>query len=150
MRVHLGSDHAGFHLKEALAERLVELGHAPVDHGPFEYDPDDDYPPFVIAAAAAAAAEPDSIGIVIGGSGNGEQIAANKIAGVRSALAWRVEIAQLARQHNNANVLGLGGRILGDGLATSIVDAFLSTPFEGGRHERRVAQIAEIEAEECS
>ena len=105
MRVHLGSDHAGFDLKAALVARLGELGHEPVDHGPAALDPVDDYPPFVLRAAQAVAAEPGSLGVVIGGSGNGEAIAANKVAGVRCALAWSEETARLGRQHNDANVV---------------------------------------------
>ncbi|WP_248838919.1 ribose-5-phosphate isomerase [Frankia sp. AgKG'84/4] len=146
MRVHLGSDHAGFHLKQALAERLVELGHAPVDHGPVEYDPDDDYPPFVLAAAAATAAEPDSLGIVIGGSGNGEAIAANKVAGVRAALAWSEQTATLGRQHNDANVLSLGARMHTVPEALAFAEVFLSTPFSGEqRHTRRLRMLASYE-----
>ncbi|CAO5170135.1 Ribose-5-phosphate isomerase B [Frankia sp. AiPs1] len=146
MRVHLGSDHAGFHLKAALAERLVELGHAPVDHGPVEYDPDDDYPPFVLAAARATAAEPDSLGIVIGGSGNGEAIAANKVAGVRAALAWSEQTATLGRQHNDANVLSLGARMHTVPEALGFVEVFLSTPFSAEqRHVRRLRMLSNYE-----
>jgi len=146
MRVHLGSDHAGFHLKAALAERLVELGHAPVDHGPVEYDPDDDYPPFVLAAARATAAEPDSLGIVIGGSGNGEAIAANKVAGVRAALAWSEQTATLARQHNDANVLSLGARMHTLAEAIGFAEVFLATPFSGEqRHVRRLRMLSAYE-----
>ena len=111
MRVHLGSDHAGFELKAAVAQRLRELGHEPVDHGPEAYDGEDDYPPFVLAAAAAVVADPGSLGVVIGGSGNGEQISANKVKGVRAALAWNVETARLTRLHNDANVVGIGARM---------------------------------------
>lgn len=146
MRVHLGSDHAGFHLKEALVARLAELGHAPVDHGPTEYDPDDDYPPFVMAAAAATAAEADSLGIVIGGSGNGEAIAANKVAGVRAALVWSEQIATLARQHNDANVISLGARMHSVPDALTLAEIFLATPFSGEqRHVRRIRMISGYE-----
>ncbi|CUU53965.1 ribose-5-phosphate isomerase [Frankia sp. CcI49] len=146
MRVHLGSDHAGFHLKEALVARLAELGHTPVDHGPAEYDPDDDYPPFVMAAAAAAAAESDSLGIVIGGSGNGEVIAANKVAGVRAALVWSEQTATLARQHNDANVVSVGARMHSVPEAIGFVEAFLTTPFsEEQRHVRRLRMISSYE-----
>ncbi|THJ63981.1 ribose-5-phosphate isomerase [Candidatus Frankia alpina] len=142
MRVHLGSDHAGFHLKAALTERLVELGHAPVDHGPDEYDPDDDYPPFVLAAARATAAEPDSLGIVIGGSGNGEAIAANKVVGARAALVWSEQTATLARQHNDANVLSLGARMHTVPEALAFAEVFLATPFSGEqRHVRRLRML---------
>src|SRR5690606_20713762 len=105
MRVHLGSDHAGFELKQHLAGWLADHGYEVVDHGPTEYDPDDDYPVFCLRAARGVVADPGSLGIVLGGSGNGEQIAANKVAGVRAALAWNEETAALARQHNDANVL---------------------------------------------
>ncbi|MGH3623938.1 MAG: ribose-5-phosphate isomerase, partial [Sciscionella sp.] len=110
MRVYLGSDHAGFELKNHLVERLRRQGHEVVDVGSAAYDSDDDYPPFCIEAARRVVANPGSLGIVVGGSGNGEQIAANKVTGVRAALAWTEETARLARQHNNANVLSLGAR----------------------------------------
>nr|MDT0665017.1 ribose-5-phosphate isomerase [Micromonospora sp. DSM 115978] len=142
MRVHLGSDHAGFHLKAELLVRLADLGHATVDHGPESYDPDDDYPPFVMAAAAAVAAESGSVGIVIGGSGNGEAIAANKVAGVRAALAWSEQTATLARQHNDANVLSLGARMHTVDEAVGFVEVFLTTPFSGEqRHVRRITML---------
>jgi len=146
MRVHLGSDHAGFQLKQALLSRLVELGHAPVDHGPTEYDPDDDYPPFVLAAAAATAAEPESVGIVIGGSGSGEAIAANKVHGVRAALVWSEQTATLARQHNDANVISIGARMHSVPEALALVELFLATPFSGEqRHVRRLRMISAYE-----
>src|SRR5689334_6980791 len=107
MRVHLGSDHAGLELKEHLTAWLREHGHEPVDHGPFVYDALDDYPVFCLRAAAGVVADEGSLGVVIGGSGNGEQIAADKVAGVRSALAWSEETARLAREHNDANVLSV-------------------------------------------
>jgi ribose 5-phosphate isomerase B len=147
MRVHLGADHAGFELKAVLADRLAEGGHEVVDHGAHEYDAQDDYPPFCIAAAQAVVADPGSLGIVIGGSGNGEQIAANKVVGVRAALAWSIETATLARQHNDANVMGLGARMHDEATAVSIVEAFLATPFSGDpRHERRIALVADFES----
>jgi len=146
VRVHLGSDHAGYHLKAALVERLAELGHTPVDHGPTDYDPDDDYPPFVMAAAAAVAAEPGSLGIVIGGSGNGEAIAANKVDGVRAALAWSEETARLGRQHNDANVLSLGARMHEVSEAIGFAQVFLDTPFSGeSRHTRRLRMLTGYE-----
>ena len=131
MRVHLGSDHAGFELKQAVLRRVSELGHEPVDHGPPAYDAQDDYPPYVLRAAEATAAEPGSLGVVIGGSGNGEAIAANKVQGVRGALAWSLETAQLGRQHNDANVVGIGARMHDDATALSLVEAFLETPYSG-------------------
>ena len=111
MRVYLGADHAGFELKQAIIEHLQKTGHEPIDCGAFTYDAEDDYPAFCIAAAEKTVADPDSLGIVIGGSGNGEQIAANKVPGARCALAWSVETASLAREHNNAQVIGIGGRM---------------------------------------
>jgi ribose 5-phosphate isomerase B len=146
MRVHLGCDHAGFELKEALRERLVALGHEPVDHGARSYDAADDYPPFCFAAAEAVAAEPGSLGLVIGGSGNGEQIAANKVLGVRCALGHSEETARLAREHNDANCLGLGARMHDEATALAIVEAFLSTPFSGdARHARRITMLSQYE-----
>jgi ribose 5-phosphate isomerase B len=147
MRVHLGSDHAGFELKTAVVRRLVELGHEPVDHGPEQYDADDDYPPYVLRAAEAAAAEPGSLGVVIGGSGNGEAIAANKVRGVRCALAWSVETAALGRQHNDANVVSLGGRMHDEDTALGFVEAFLTTDYSGDeRHSRRIGMLSEYES----
>jgi len=146
MRVHLGCDHAGFELKEALAARLQEWGHEPVDHGPAEYVATDDYPPFCIAAAEAVVAEPGSLGVVIGGSGNGEQIAANKVVGARCALAWSTETAELARQHNDANLVSVGARMHDTETALGIVAAFLATPFsDDERHERRIAMLSDYE-----
>ena len=146
MRVHLGSDHAGFDLKAALLRRLPEIGHEPVDHGPAAQDPEDDYPPFVLRAAEAAAAEAGSLGVVIGGSGNGEAIAANKVRGVRCALAWSDETARLGRQHNDANVVSLGARMHDEATAVALVEAFLSTPYSGeSRHTRRIDMLAAYE-----
>ncbi|MEU7591152.1 ribose-5-phosphate isomerase [Micromonospora sp. NPDC049230] len=146
MRVYLGSDHAGFELKVHLANHLAKQGYDVVDVGPHGYDPDDDYPTFCLHTGDQVVADETGLGVVIGGSGNGEQIAANKVAGVRAALAWSVETAQLARQHNDANVVAIGARqhTLDD--ATGIVEAFLNTPFSGNeRHARRIAQVAEYE-----
>lgn len=146
MRVHLGCDHAGFEFKNLLAEHLRANGHEVVDHGAHEYDALDDYPPFCVAAAQAVVVDEDSLGVVIGGSGNGEQIAANKVAGVRAALAWSVDTASLARQHNNANVIGLGARMHSTEDAFAIVDAFLATPFTGDeRHQRRIDLLSRFE-----
>ncbi len=147
MRVHLGCDHAGFEFKNVLAEHLTANGHDVVDHGALEYDALDDYPPFCVAAAQAVVADEGSLGVVMGGSGNGEQIAANKVAGVRAALAWSVETATLARQHNNANVIGLGARMHSTQEALAIVDAFLTTAFSGDeRHQRRIDLLSGFEA----
>jgi ribose 5-phosphate isomerase B len=146
MRVHLGCDHAGFELKEALRVRLAELGHEPVDHGPAEYVETDDYPPYCIAAAEAVVADPGSLGVVIGGSGNGEQIAANKVVGARCALAWSTQTAELARQHNDANLVSVGARMHETEVALEIVATFLRTPFSGdARHARRIGMLTAYE-----
>jgi ribose 5-phosphate isomerase B len=148
MRVHLGSDHAGLELKEHLLGWLRDNGHEPVDHGPFVYDAVDDYPVFCIRAAEGVAKEPDSLGIVIGGSGNGEQIAANKVEGVRAALVWNADIAVLAREHNDANVISIGGRMHTVDEMTHFVDVFIRTPFSGDeRHRRRIAMVAAYESD---
>jgi ribose 5-phosphate isomerase B len=145
--VYLGSDHAGFELKAALVTWLTEAGHEPVDCGPASYQPDDDYPPYVMRAASAVAAAPGSLGIVIGGSGNGEQIAANKIRGIRAALAWSEETARLARLHNNANVLSLGAREYPVDQAVGFARVFVQTAFsEEPRHIRRLDMISGYEA----
>jgi ribose 5-phosphate isomerase B len=146
MRVYLGSDHAGFELKGKLIEWLRQAGHEPVDCGPEGYHQPDDYPPYVMRAASSAIADPGSLGIVIGGSGNGEQIAANKIPGVRAAVAWSAETAQLARLHNNANVLSLGARMYPDDDAIGFARVFIETEFSGApRHERRIQMITHYE-----
>jgi ribose 5-phosphate isomerase B len=147
MRVHLGSDHAGYELKEHLVAWLESEGHEPVDHGPPAYDPVDDYPPYVLRAAEAAAADRDSLGIVLGGSGNGEAIAANKVKGVRAALAWNDDTAALARQHNDANVISIGARMHSTDEAVELVRLFLETSWSGDeRHARRIAMLASYES----
>ena len=147
MRVHLGSDHAGLELKEHLAGWLRYNGHEPVDHGPFVYDAVDDYPVFCLRAAAGVAADPGSLGVVIGGSGNGEQMAANKVAGVRAALVWNADVAALAREHNDANVISVGGRMHSVEDMTHFVDVFIRTPFSGDeRHVRRIAMMSSYES----
>ena len=146
MRVHIGTDHAGFDLKNYLVSALVADGHDVVDHGPAAYDAEDDYPVYCIPAAEAAVAEPGSLGIVIGGSGNGEQIAANKVVGARAALAYDESTATLARQHNDANVISIGARMHTEEQALDLVRLFLSTPFSGDeRHARRIALLADYE-----
>ena len=148
MRVHLGSDHAGFELKQAIAEHLTGAGHDVEDHGPHQYQADDDYPPYCLRAALAVVAEPGSLGVVIGGSGNGEQIAANKVRGVRAALAWSTETARLGRQHNDANVVAVGARMHPVEDALGFVDVFLAEPFSGNeRHARRIAMLGAYETE---
>ena len=144
MRVYLGSDHGGYELKQAIVNHLRKGGHEPVDCGAYAYDVEDDYPAFCIAAALKTVGDNESLGIVIGGSGNGEQIAANKVPGARCALAWSVETATLARQHNNAQLMGIGGRMHIVPEAIEIVDAFLTTPWsEAPRHQLRVDIMAE-------
>jgi ribose 5-phosphate isomerase B len=147
MRVHIGSDHAGFELKEHLLRWLEERGHEVVDHGPPVYDPADDYPPNVLKAARGVVADSGSLGVVIGGSGNGEQIAANKVRGIRAALAWNDDTAQLAREHNDANVISVGARMHTLDEATRLVERFIETDFSGDdRHRRRIEMIARYEA----
>jgi ribose 5-phosphate isomerase B len=150
MRVHLGSDHAGIDLKAHLIGWLEDHGYEPVDHGPFVYDALDDYPVFCLRAADAVAQEraggQDSLGVVIGGSGNGEQMAANKVAGIRCALAWSEETAALAREHNDAQVVSVGGRMHSLEDMTRFVEVFLTTQFSGDeRHARRIGQMASYE-----
>ena len=147
MRIHVAADHAGFDLKTAVTEHLTDLGHEVVDHGAHVYDPQDDYPAFCLEAAQAVVADPGSLGLVIGGSGNGEQIAANKVLGVRAALAWSVQTARLAREHNDANVMGLGARMHPRTEALAIVDAFIAEPFSADeRHQRRIGQLTAYDA----
>jgi ribose 5-phosphate isomerase B len=151
MRVHLGSDHAGLELKDHLMTWLVDHGYEPVDHGPFVYDALDDYPCFCLRAAEGVAADRQegqmSLGVVIGGSGNGEQIAANKVEGIRCALVWSEETAVLAREHNDANVVSVGGRMHSLDDMTRFVEVFLTTPFPGDeRHVRRIGQLDTYDA----
>ena len=146
MRVYLGSDHAGFELKSQLIEHLSANGHEPVDCGAFTYVAVDDYPAFCIDAARKVAGDKGSLGIVIGGSGNGEQMAANKVPGIRCALAWSVETAQLAREHNNAQLMSIGGRMHSLEESKAIVDAFVATAWsQEERHQRRIDILAEYE-----
>src|SRR6476659_7230847 len=148
MRVYLGSDHAGFELKTHLVERLAAQGNDVVDVGAHEYDAGDDYPPFCLETGRRVVADPESLGVVIGGSGNGEQIAANKVAGVRCALAWNTDTAQLARQHNNANIVSVGARMHDVETATGLVEAFLAMSFSGEpRHQRRIDELAAYESD---
>lgn len=150
MRVHIATDHAGLELSAHLIEHLTAKGFEMVDHGPTAYDAEDDYPSFCINAALAVVADQaqglDSLGIVLGGSGNGEQIAANKVVGIRAALAWNLDTARLAREHNNANVVAVGGRQHSLDEATEIIEAFLAEPFSNvERHIRRIGKIATYE-----
>ncbi len=149
MRIHIATDHAGFELKEYIAGKLREGGHEVIDHGAHSYDPMDDYPPMCIACGEAVVADPGSLGIVIGGSGNGEQIAANKVRGVRAALAWNLETARLGREHNDANIVAIGARQHGHEEALSFVELFIGTPFSGDeRHQRRIDLVAQYESSE--
>jgi ribose 5-phosphate isomerase B len=150
MRVHLGSDHAGLELKEHLLNWLADHGYEVVDHGPFVYDAEDDYPVFCLRAADGVAADlqdgTQALGVVIGGSGNGEAIAANKVKGIRAALAWSEETAVLAREHNDANVVSVGGRMHALEDMTRFVEVFLETPFTGEeRHSRRIEMLTDYE-----
>jgi ribose 5-phosphate isomerase B len=146
MRVYLGSDHAGYKLKQHLVQWLTSAGHEPIDCGPHIYDAVDDYPPFILRAAERTAADPEAVGIVIGGSGNGEAIAANKVKGVRAALAWSTETAELGREHNDANVISIGARMHTLDEAAAFVEVFVGTPFSGDpRHIRRIDMISEYE-----
>jgi ribose 5-phosphate isomerase B len=148
MKIHIGSDHAGLEFKSKIIKHLENSGHQVVDHGPHQYDALDDYPNFCIPAAQATALDPNSIGIVLGGSGNGEQMAANKVKGIRAALVWSLETAKLAREHNNANVISLGGRMHDEQFCLQLVDTFLATPFTNDeRHVRRIGQISKFENE---
>ena len=146
MRIYLGADHAGFEMKNVIKDHLTAKGVEVIDCGAHEYDADDDYPAFCIEAARRVVEDEGSLGIVLGGSGNGEQIAANKVKGARCALAWSVETARLAREHNNAQLIGLGGRMHSEEEALAIVDAFISQPWsEAERHQRRIDILAEYE-----
>ncbi|TDN92752.1 ribose-5-phosphate isomerase [Microbacterium sp. BK668] len=150
MRIHIATDHAGLEFSTQLQHHLAEQGHEVVDHGPLDYEPLDDYPAFCIRAAQAVvrdqAAGIETLGIVFGGSGNGEQIAANKVEGIRAALVWSIATAELAREHNDANVIAIGARQHTFGEATTFIDRFISTPFSNEeRHIRRIRQIADFE-----
>lgn len=150
MRIHIGSDHAGFELKQYLVQHLLSWGHDVVDHGPATYDPEDDYPVYCLRAAVALAADRadgrDCLGVVIGGSGNGEQLAANAVPGVRAAVAWSEQTAELARAHNDAEVIALGARMYSVEEAAVFVDVFLRTPFSGdARHRRRLEMLSAYE-----
>ena len=140
MKISLGSDHAGFRLKEKVKTLVASLGHEVVDFGTFS-DESVDYPLFIRPAAEAVARGECERGIVFGGSGNGEAMAANKVPGVRCALCWDEEVARLSRQHNDANVLSLGERVIAEETALAVVRVWLTTEFEGGRHARRIAML---------
>ena len=146
MRVYVASDHAGFELKSHLVSWLEAAGYEPVDCGAYDYDSADDYPPYILRAATRVSADADSLGIVIGGSGNGEAMAANKVVGIRAALVWSEELAQLARQHNDANIISIGARMHTQDEATRFVEIFMTTPYSGEeRHARRIAMLTAYE-----
>ncbi|MBA8815953.1 ribose 5-phosphate isomerase B [Microbacterium halimionae] len=152
MRIHIATDHAGLEFSTELQRHLANAGHEVVDHGPIAYEPLDDYPAFCIRAAQAVvrdqAAGIETLGVVFGGSGNGEQIAANKVLGVRAALVWNLSTAELARQHNDANVIAIGARQHTFAEASELIDRFIATPFsDEERHARRIAQLAEYETD---
>ena len=143
MKIHLATDHAGLELKNAIKDCLKEKGHEVTDHGAHEYDVQDDYPDFIFPCARAVAADPESRGIILGGSGQGEAMAANRIKGVRAAVYYgsEREIARLSREHNNANVLSLGARFISEQEIYDIIETWLEEPFEGGRHQRRIDKL---------
>ena len=150
MRIHIATDHAGLDFSRTLQQHLAEAGHEVIDHGPQVYDALDDYPSFCINAARAVVRDQrsgvEALGVVFGGSGNGEQIAANKVEGVRAALVWNLSTAELAREHNDANVISIGARQHDVDEAIAFIDRFIATPFSGEeRHARRIAQLAEYE-----
>ncbi|MDF3045368.1 MAG: ribose 5-phosphate isomerase [Ornithinibacter sp.] len=148
MRVHLGGDHAAYDLLVDLVTFLQGEGHEVTNHGPHTYDEVDDYPVYVLRAAQAVAADPGSFGVVLGGSGNGEQMAANKVAGIRAALCSDDELARLAREHNDAQVISIGARMTSVDEARSMLRVFLTTPFSGDeRHARRIAMVSAYEAD---
>ena len=143
MKIHLATDHAGLELKNAIKDYLIGKGHEVTDHGAHEYDAQDDYPDFIFPCARAVAADPESRGIILGGSGQGEAMAANRIKGVRAAVYYgsEREIARLSREHNNANVLSLGARFISEQEIYDIIETWLDEPFEGGRHQRRIDKL---------
>jgi len=148
VRVHLGGDHAAYDLLVDLVAFLQGEGHEVTNHGPHAYDEVDDYPVYVLRAAQAVAADPGSFGVVLGGSGNGEQMAANKVAGIRAALCSDDELARLAREHNDAQVISIGARMTSVDEARSMLRVFLTTPFSGDeRHARRIAMVSAYEAD---
>jgi ribose 5-phosphate isomerase B len=150
MRIHIATDHAGLDLSHFLIRELTKQGHDVFDHGPSSYDPLDDYPSFCINAALAVVADQqagvDSLGIVLGGSGNGEQIAANKVKGIRAALAWNESTAKLAREHNDANVIAVGARQHTQDEVLHLIELFIAEPFsQDERHVRRIGKIGTYE-----
>lgn len=148
MKIHVACDHAAFELKEALVSHLQEKGLEVTDHGSKEYDAEDDYPNTCIPCAEAVLADKGALGVVLGGSGNGEQMAANCVKGIRAALAWSLETAKLARMHNNAQIVAVGARMHEVPEALAIIDAFIAEPFTGEqRHQRRIDLMDKYEQE---
>tara|TARA_Y100000780_G_scaffold138545_1_gene124823 strand:- start:1213 stop:1650 length:438 start_codon:yes stop_codon:yes gene_type:complete len=143
MKIHLATDHAGLELKNIIKEHLKENGHDVTDHGAHEYDALDDYPDFIFPCAKSVAADPESRGIILGGSGQGEAMTANRIKGVRAAVFYNgpEEIVKLSREHNNANILSLGARFMNQAEIYDVIEMWLAEPFEGGRHQRRIEKL---------
>ena len=145
MKIHLATDHAGLELKEKVRLYLSDLNYEVIDHGAYEYDALDDYPDFIFPCANAVSNDPESKGIILGGSGQGEAMAANRVKGVRAAVFYNgpYEIIKLSRQHNNANILSLGARFMSEEEMYKIIEVWLSTDFESGRHQRRIEKLDE-------
>ena len=143
MKIHLATDHAGLELKKSIKDYLISKGQDVTDHGAHEYDAQDDYPDYIFPCAKAVAADPESRGIILGGSGQGEAMAANRVRGVRAAVYYgsEKEIGQLSREHNNANVLSLGARFISEKVIYEVIETWLNKPFEGGRHQRRIDKL---------
>ena len=143
MKIHLATDHAGLELKNIIKEHLENQGHVVIDHGAHEYDALDDYPDFIFPCAKAVAADPKSRGIILGGSGQGEAMMANRVKGVRAAVFYNgpEEIVKLSREHNNANILSLGARFMNQAEIYDVIEMWLAEPFEGGRHQRRIEKL---------
>jgi ribose 5-phosphate isomerase B len=143
MKIHLATDHAGLDLKNSIKDYLISKGQDVTDHGAHEYDAQDDYPDYIFPCAKAVAADPESRGIILGGSGQGEAMAANRVRGVRAAVYYgsEKEIVQLSRGHNNANVLSLGARFISEQVIYEVIETWLDKPFEGGRHQRRIDKL---------
>ena len=143
MKVHLATDHAGLELKEKIKSHLVSLGHEVIDHGAYEYDALDDYPDFIFPCAKAVAKDAESRGIILGGSGQGEAMAANRVKGVRAAVFYNGpdEIIKLSREHNNANILSIGARFMDESEIHRVIEFWINEPFEGGRHVRRIEKL---------
>lgn len=151
MRIHIATDHAGLEFKDKLSEHLNQLNYEVIDHGAHDYNPTDDYPEFIISAAEAVARDQAegtvALGVIFGGSGNGEQMAANKVKGIRAALVWNDDTAMKAREHNNANIVSIGARQHSEAEALRLIDLFLNTPFSADeRHVRRINQIFDYES----